>query len=468
VPVGSFVAYSTKPGAVAYDGEGTPNSPFTGALLTNIRSRPDANLLTTLERVRSSVLSATGGKQTPTWTSRIQGSFAFADDQKPPAKISPKAAETGTKTVAVGLPPAETPPPASPDAAPLPGGESTITVDAPMEQVVAAGGRIADKLNLPPTATVSIVRPPEKGSVARIDADAKLGDPIPQNVTAADAGAIVYVAPPDQAATTGSAASDAVTDSIVVEVKTPDAPTQTINVDLRLTPDPCDVEAGDFLDLQGVGVFRPDRDMSADRAVRACTEAVRQDPQNGRFHYQLGKALEQSGRLDEAVDAYTNAARLGHLRADNALGQIAARQPGQEQAGMTYFRRCADQGDPICVESLGIQQLKLAQTPAEYDAAYQLLSYAIDFGLPDAMRALADHFGDAGTPDHDPERAAAFSREAAAREAEIGRVRPQRESAAWITDRVDRRNDPGGAENSNDDNDNDNDSDDPTGSPNDF
>jgi len=87
---------------------------------------------------------------------------------------------------------------------------------------------------------------------------------------------------------------------------------------------------------------------------------------------------------------------------------------------------------------------------------------------PDAMRALADHFGDAGTPDHDPERAAAFSREAAAREAEIGRVRPQRENAAWITDRVDRRNDPGGAENSNDDNDNDSDSDDPTGSPNDF
>jgi uncharacterized caspase-like protein len=44
VPRGSFVVYSTKPGAVAYDGEGTPNSPFTGALLTNIRNRPGADL----------------------------------------------------------------------------------------------------------------------------------------------------------------------------------------------------------------------------------------------------------------------------------------------------------------------------------------------------------------------------------------------------------------------------------------
>jgi TPR repeat protein len=195
--------------------------------------------------------------------------------------------------------------------------------------------------------------------------------------------------------------------------------------------------------------------MSAARAVQVCDAAVREDPQNGRFHYQLGKALEQSGRLEEAVDAYTDAASLGHLRADNALGQIAARQPGQEQAGMTYFRRCADQGDPICVQSLGILQLKLADTSAEYDEAYQLLSYAIDFGLPEAMRALADHFDNPATPDHDPERAAVFSREAAAREAEIGRVRPQRETSAWITDLINRRNDPGGAEKGNDNDDSD-------------
>ena len=265
VPRGGFVAYSTKPGAVAYDGEGTANSPFTGALLSNIRSSPGASLLTTLQRVRSSVRSATSGRQTPTWTSRISGNFAFSADTRP-AEISPKVAEVGATTAAA----APTRPSSAPGKAPVPGSRPSVTVDAPMEKVVAAGGRIAEKLNLPPEAKVSVVRPPEKGNVATITNKASLADSAPKDVPVADAGAIVYVAPPDQKASSGSAAGDAVTDKIVVEVKMPDAPPERIDVTLRLTPDTCDVEAGDFLDLQGVNVYRPERSISPNRAIRAC------------------------------------------------------------------------------------------------------------------------------------------------------------------------------------------------------
>ncbi len=421
VPRGGFVVYSTKPGAVAYDGEGTPNSPFTGALLGNIRKRPTAGLLSTLRRVRSSVRSATGGKQTPTWTSRIKGGFAFKPRTERTAKITPKAAEVGTKTpvrpVAVKTPDR---PASAPKGAPLPTNKP-VTVDAPMEKVIAAGPRIAEKLNLPDDATVSIVRPPVKGNMAKIAADATLTDPEPKDLKVADAGALVYVAPPDQKPVT-TAASAVVTDTMVVEIKMPDSAPQRVEVNLRLTPNACDIEAGEFLDLQGVGVFRPADKISSRRAIQACGDAVKEDPGNGRFQFQLGKALEAAGRLQQAVNAYEKASRLGHLRAKNALGQIAITIPGQEPIGMIYFRRCAAEGDPVCVQSLGILLLSLARTPADREEAYELLSYAIDFGLPEAMRALADHFDNPATPDHDPERAGVFNREAEVREREIGRV----------------------------------------------
>src|SRR3954451_11345625 len=60
---GTFVSYSTSPGAEAEDG-GSANSPYTTALLTAARL-PGLSIEEALKRVRVSVNKATEGRQTP-------------------------------------------------------------------------------------------------------------------------------------------------------------------------------------------------------------------------------------------------------------------------------------------------------------------------------------------------------------------------------------------------------------------
>jgi uncharacterized caspase-like protein len=73
--VGTFVAYATKYGEVALDGEGR-NSPFTAALSKAVRA-PGRSLTTIMIEVRKDVLAATGGKQVPWDHSALTGEFYF-------------------------------------------------------------------------------------------------------------------------------------------------------------------------------------------------------------------------------------------------------------------------------------------------------------------------------------------------------------------------------------------------------
>jgi uncharacterized caspase-like protein len=60
---GTLIAFSTKPGAVALDGDGA-NSPFTEALARHLRT-PGLEVRQMLTRVRADVISATRGEQYP-------------------------------------------------------------------------------------------------------------------------------------------------------------------------------------------------------------------------------------------------------------------------------------------------------------------------------------------------------------------------------------------------------------------
>ncbi|SDJ37191.1 caspase family protein [Aliiruegeria lutimaris] len=74
-PTGTFMAYSTAPGSVAMDGVGS-NSPFTSALVTEMDS-PGLPVEQAFKRVRSKVLEATNGRQTPWDTSSLTVDFQF-------------------------------------------------------------------------------------------------------------------------------------------------------------------------------------------------------------------------------------------------------------------------------------------------------------------------------------------------------------------------------------------------------
>ena len=79
---GMLVVYSTQPNNIALDGVGR-NSPFTSALLANVR-KPGLEVRQLVSRVRADVLASTDGKQVPWDNSSLVGDVYLAD---PPPTI---------------------------------------------------------------------------------------------------------------------------------------------------------------------------------------------------------------------------------------------------------------------------------------------------------------------------------------------------------------------------------------------
>ncbi|WMS43718.1 caspase family protein [Acuticoccus sp. MNP-M23] len=84
-PTGSFLAFATAPGAVAFDGAGD-NSPFTAALAEEM-IEPGAPIEEVFRNVRIKVIETTGGRQTPWDTSSLTREFTFVEE----APVDPAA-----------------------------------------------------------------------------------------------------------------------------------------------------------------------------------------------------------------------------------------------------------------------------------------------------------------------------------------------------------------------------------------
>ncbi len=89
---GTFMSFSTSPGAEAEDGSGA-NSPYTTALLA-VAKEPGLSIEDTFKRVRVAVNKATEGRQTPWDSSSLTDDFRFVG----PAVAGPKLASV-KKTV---------------------------------------------------------------------------------------------------------------------------------------------------------------------------------------------------------------------------------------------------------------------------------------------------------------------------------------------------------------------------------
>ncbi|MGO4712327.1 caspase family protein [Bradyrhizobium sp. 2TAF24] len=93
---GTFISYSTSPGAEAEDGRGV-NSPYTTALLKAARE-PGLSIEETFKRVRVAVNQDTSGRQTPWDSSSLTDAFRFfptkdQNDVRPPATPTRSADE---------------------------------------------------------------------------------------------------------------------------------------------------------------------------------------------------------------------------------------------------------------------------------------------------------------------------------------------------------------------------------------
>jgi hypothetical protein len=75
-PSGSLIAYATSPGSTASDGRGK-NGLYTSALLEHINTN-NVSILEMFQKVRSTVIKQSNGKQTPWESTSLTGSFYFS------------------------------------------------------------------------------------------------------------------------------------------------------------------------------------------------------------------------------------------------------------------------------------------------------------------------------------------------------------------------------------------------------
>jgi hypothetical protein len=95
---GSFISYSTSPGAEAEDGAGA-DSPYTTAVLS-VAKQPNLPIEEAFKRVRIAVSQATDGRQIPWESSSLTTEFKFfGGDTGQPAATAPKPSSTATRSV---------------------------------------------------------------------------------------------------------------------------------------------------------------------------------------------------------------------------------------------------------------------------------------------------------------------------------------------------------------------------------
>ncbi|HEY6919320.1 MAG TPA: tetratricopeptide repeat protein, partial [Tabrizicola sp.] len=195
-------------------------------------------------------------------------------------------------------------------------------------------------------------------------------------------------------------------------------------VQVDLTPDPCDVEAADQLDPDGVGLARYANEIEPEAAVQACQAAVDREPQNGRFHYQLGRALNAMRQYAAARAEWDKARELGHARASYAIGNAIlnqSRQTGGASAeaapeeALAYYREGVDLGDPYAFYALGRQMVRHGKTEQEQLKGYDLMMRALEVGHTFAMNELGYFYLDKDSKYYDPARGLRYLTESAKR-----------------------------------------------------
>ncbi|MBZ9813482.1 caspase family protein [Mesorhizobium sp. CA7] len=196
-----------------------------------------------------------------------------------------------------------------------------------------------------------------------------------------------------------------------VEIRADNTLSKPATMKLSPSVDPCDTQAGEPLDLQGVVPGLLPNEIGAG-AVEACRAAVKAYPDVARFHYELGRALLAAGKVDEAKKAIEEAADKGHVRAVFELGYLNATgtgMPANRKQANTLYAAASNKGDPYGMTSWGRALFNGYGVDRDTGKGLDLLLKAAAMGHTYAMNDLAAIFteGRNGVP-ADPARAVAF------------------------------------------------------------
>ena len=410
-PVNSLLVYSTSPGEVALDGEGE-NSPFAAAFL-EAASKASVPVKDVFEQVRRAVFLETEGVQVP-WDS------------------STLVEEATISTVAASAESAE---PNSSDVASAQRGLTLITsvagsldtkvellapdvrIEVDMATTVLIGDAIAKELALGADDVVELLEAPTGGRLVSVDENGNASVPaFPMREADLTALAFAY--------SKNSIDREALAAIARTQFRLETDGVEKV-VEVVLVPDPCDIAAGDHLDPEGAGFAKFPNEIEPEDAVRVCREAVEKDPQNPRFHYQLGRAFTALRMNDEALAEWEIARNLGYTRASHAIGNAIANkaretggahlQKAPEEA-LAYFREGVELGDPYAFYALGRQMVRFGETDQERLKGFDLMMRALEVGHTFAMNELGYFYLDDESEYFDPDRGLRYLNESAARE----------------------------------------------------
>lgn len=409
-PVNSYVVFSTLPGDVALDGAGE-NSPFAAAFLEAVELGP-LPVTEVFEAVRRKVFVETEGAQVP-WESSTLVEKATLAATAGPIPQTPAPGEQGG-SIARGLTLFASSADLLPVAEALPAPD--IRIDADLAPAVPIGAALAEKLALGPGEALSLVDPPRGGRLVLLDDEGNQSAPLfPLPATELPRLAFAYV--------NGPVTKPGEDPILKAQFKVGSGGKETL-VQVDLAPDPCDVEAADQLDPEGVGLARFANEIEPEAALRACQAAVDRDPQNGRFHYQLGRALNALRRYDDARAEWDKARELGHSRASYAIGNAilhdASRTGGDTneaapEEALAYYREGVELGDPYAFYALGRQLVRYGTSDQDRLRGYDLMMRALEVGHTFAMNELGYFYLDEDGGYYDPVRGLRYLNESAAR-----------------------------------------------------
>ena len=410
-PVNSYVVFSTSPGEVALDGAGQ-NSPFASAFL-QAASAGSIPVTDVFEDVRRKVFVETKGVQVP-WDSSTMVEDASIASTGTEAQVT--VADSGQgESVVRGLTLFAA---SSAEFLPLDAALPTpdIRIAAPLAPAVPIGATLATELALAPSDSLGLAEPPRGGRLVLLDDKGNQSAPLfPLAASDLNRLAFAYVNGP----VVMPGQDPVLKAQFKVELNgTP----KLVQVDL--TPDPCDLAAADHLDPEGVGFARFANEIEPEAAVLACQAAVAREPQNARFHYQLGRAYSALRRYDEARAEWDIARQMGHSRASYAIGNAivnesretggSAVEAAPEEA-LTYYREGVELGDPYAFYALGRQMVRFGKTGQDRLRGYDLLMRALEVGHTYAMNELGYFYLDEKSEYYDPARGLRYLNESADR-----------------------------------------------------
>lgn len=388
-PINSLVVFSTSPGAVALDGVGD-NSPFTTALLNATTELPDQPFNEILKEIRRDVYAMTGQRQVPWESSSLIE----------PVYLTRNAllAESGGAAPGAGR------------------SGAPIQISSVLNRTVTLGQLLQGAGS---GAKIALLDNPQSGRVELVTKTRATVLPQNAQISVPEANDIVYRPVTRQLMAVNLEGSPPIEDRFQVQIND-----EVRDVTVSMDIDECDIQAGDHLDPEGVGVTRFPNEIEPSQALQACLTAVARDPENGRFHYQLGRVYLALRDVEAAQKSFTTAERLGHTRALHGLGmsEIAkvaetagARAGRAPDAALEFFKSGVEKGDPYAYHSLGLQYLRYPQTEDEPRQGFELMSRSLELGHTFSMNALGRYFMDQDAPHFDAERGLRYFQESAAR-----------------------------------------------------